>query len=105
MNVCNLNYSPGTVIEFGKDIKKTKQNANVIEDKISNRKDSHSIALALYNLGWEYLSISFIFVSLNLDSCSKHLMVVDPEMVSEKCCITGASHIPTNRANSRADDE
>ncbi|KAF7824756.1 ABC transporter C family member 3 [Senna tora] len=27
------------------------------------------------------------------------------EMVSEKCCITGASHIPTNRDNSRADFE
>jgi len=90
MNVCSLKYSPGVVNEFGKDIKKTKQKANVRVDKISNLKFNHSIETALYNLGWEYLSISFIFMSLNLDSCSKHFMVVDPEIVSEKCCITGA---------------
>ena len=77
----------------------------MIEDKISNLKHNHSIALAEYSLGWENLSINFIFMSLNLDSCSKPLMVVDPEMVSAKCCITGAWHMPTNRANSRADAE
>ena len=55
-------------MEIGKDIKKTKQKANVIEDKIFNLKHSHSIPLAMYNLGWEYLSINFMFMSLNLDS-------------------------------------
>ena len=84
------NYLPGAAIELGKDIKNTKQKANMTVDKISNRKFSHSIAVALYSLGWEYLSINFIFMSLNLGSCSKLLMVVDPEIVSEKCCITGA---------------
>jgi len=105
VNVCPLKYSPGAVIEFGKVIKKTKQKAKVRVDKISNLKISHAIAVALYNLGWEYLSINFILMSLNLDSCSKLLMVVDPEIVSEKCCITGAWHVPTNRANSLADAE
>jgi hypothetical protein len=100
-----LQYSLGSAIELGNDTKNTKQNANTVVDKRSNLKLSHSIALALYNLGCEYLSINRIFISLNLDSCSKLLMVVDPEIVSEKCCITGAWHMPVNRANSRADAE
>jgi hypothetical protein len=100
-----LKYSLPLVIELGKDTKKTKQDANTVMDKRSNLKLSHSFALPLYNLGCEYLSINCIFISLNLDSCSKLLMVVDPEIVSEKCCITGAWHIPVNRANSRADAE
>jgi hypothetical protein len=100
-----LQYSLGSAIELGNDTKKTKQKANNVVDKRSNLKLSHSIALALYNLGCEYLSINCIFISLNLNSCSKLLMVVDPEIVSEKCCITGAWHMPVNRANSRADAE
>jgi hypothetical protein len=100
-----LQYSLGSAIELGNDTKNTKQNANTVVDKRSNLKLSHSIALALYNLGCEYLSINCIFISLNLDSCSKLLIVVDPEIVSEKCCITGAWHMPVNRANSRADAE
>jgi hypothetical protein len=100
-----LQYSLGSAIELGNDTKNTKQNANTVVDKRSNLKLSHSIALALYNLGCEYLSINCIFISLNLNSCSKLLMVVDPEIVSEKCCITGAWHMPVNRANSRADAE
>lgn len=30
-------------------------------------------------------------------------MVVKPDTVSEKCCIIGALHTPTSRANSRAE--
>lgn len=87
----------------GTEIKKTKEKRNVIEDNISKRKLSHCIAPAVWNLGREYASMSFIFVSLNLDSSSKLLMVVEPEIVSEKCCITGALHTPTNLVSSRAE--
>ena len=86
----------------GIEIKKTKENANVMEDNISKRKHNHSIAPAILNLGREFASASFIFVSLNLDSSSKLLMVGAPEIVSAKCCITGALHTPTNLASSRA---
>ena len=87
----------------GMEIKKTKKNANVIEDNISKQKHSHSIAPEILNLGREFASASSIFVSLNLDSSSKLLMVVAPEIVSVKCCITGALHTPTNLDSSRAE--
>ena len=66
----------------GIEIKKTKENANVMEDNISKRKHNHSIAPAILNLGREFASASFIFMSLNLDSSSKLLVVVAPEIVS-----------------------
>ena len=53
---------------LGTEMKKTKEKANVMEDKISKRKHSHSIAPAILNLGREYASINFMFVSRNLDS-------------------------------------
>ena len=87
----------------GIEIKKTKENANVMEDNISKRKHNHSIAPAILNLGREFASASFIFMSLNLDSSSKLLVVVAPEIVSVKCCITGALHTPTNLDSSRAE--
>ena len=74
-----------------------------MEDNISKRKHNHSIAPAILNLGREFASASFIFVSLNLDSSSKLLIVVEPEIVSAKCYITGALHTPTNLASSRAE--
>jgi hypothetical protein len=40
-----MNYIPGS-IPFGKETKKTKEKANVIEENISRRKQSHSIAAA-----------------------------------------------------------
>ena len=80
----------------GIEIKKIKEKANVIEDNISKRKHNHSLAPAVWNFGREYASDSFIFASLNLDSSSKLLIVVEPEIVSAKCCITGALHTPTN---------
>ena len=88
----------------GIEIKKIKEKANVIEDNISKRKHNHSLAPAVWNFGREYASNSFIFASLNLDSSSKLLIVVEPEIVSAKCCIIGALHTPTNLASSRADD-
>ena len=87
----------------GIESKKTKKKTNVIEDNISKRKHKPSIAPAILNIGREFASASFIFLSLNLDSLSKLLMVVVAEIVSEKCCITGALHTPTNLDNSRAD--
>jgi hypothetical protein len=87
----------------GIEIKKIKEKANVIEDNISKRKHNHSLAPAVWNFGQEYASDSCIFASLNLDSSSKLLIVVEPEIVSAKCCITGALHTPTNLASSRAD--
>ena len=86
----------------GIEIKKIKEKKNVIADNISKRMHNHSIAPAILNLGRAFTSTSFIFVSLNLDSSSKLLMVVAPEIVSAKCCITGALHTPTNLASSRA---
>ena len=84
----------------GIETKKTKEKTNVIEDNISKRKHKPSIAPAILNIGREFASASFIFLSLNLDSLSKLLMVVAPEIISEKCCITGALHTPTNLDNS-----
>ena len=97
------NYKPGSMTPSGIEIKKTKENANVMEDNISKRKHNHSIAPAILNLGREFASASFIFMSLNLDSSSKLLVVVAPEIVSVKCCITGALHTPTNLDSSRAE--
>ena len=87
----------------GIEIKKTKENANVMKDNISKRKHNHSIAPEILNLGREFASASFIFVSLNLDSSSKLLMVVASKIVSVKCCITGALHTPANLDSSRAE--
>ena len=86
------------------EIRKTEEKANVIEDNISKHKHSLSPAPAVKNFGHrEYPSISLILESLNLGSWSKLPMVVDPEMVSAKCCINGALHMPTNHASSRAE--
>ena len=98
-----MNYLPGSMTPSGIEIKKTKEKSNVIEDNISNRKHNHSIAPAILNFGREFASVSFIFVSLNLDSSSKLLIVVEPEIVSAKCCINGALHTPTSLASSRAE--
>ena len=87
----------------GIETKKIREKTNVIENNISNRKHNHSLAPAMLNFGREFVSISFIFVSLNLDSSSKLLIVVEPEIVSAKCCINGALHTPTNLASSRAE--
>jgi hypothetical protein len=54
-------------------------------------------------LGREYASVSFIFISSNLDSWSKLLIVVAPEIVSAKFWITGALHTPINRESSLAE--
>ena len=74
-----------------------------MEDIISKRKHNHSLAPAALNFGREYASVSFKFTSLNRDSSSKLLIVVEPEIVSAKCCITGALHTPTNLVSSRAE--
>ena len=68
LNVMNENYLPGSMNPSGTEIKKTKEKANVKADNISNRKQNHSIAAAMWNLGREYLSVNFMFVSRNLDS-------------------------------------
>lgn len=57
---------PGSMTPFGTEMKKTNEKANVMEDNISNRKHSHSTAPAILNLGREYASITFIFMSRNL---------------------------------------
>jgi hypothetical protein len=87
----------------GREIKKSNEKANVIEDNISKRKHNHSIAPAIWNFGRQYASVNFIFVILNLDSSSKLRIVVEPEIVSAKCCITGALQTPTSLASSRAE--
>ena len=87
----------------GIEIKKTRRKRKAIKDNISNRKHNHSLALAILKLGQELASINFIFVSLNLDSSSKLLKVVELEIVSTKFSITGALHTPTNLASSRAE--
>ena len=98
-----VNHLPGSMTPSGIETKKIKEKTKVIEDNISNRKHNHSIAPAILNFGREFVSVSFIFVSLNLDSSSKLLIVVEPDIVSEKCCINGALHTPTNLANSLAE--
>ena len=67
----------------GIETKKAKEKTNVIEDNISKRKHKPSIAPAILNIGREFASASLIFLSLNLDSLSKLLMVVAPEIISE----------------------
>ena len=91
------------MIPSGIETKKTKEKTNVIADNTSKRKHNHSIAPAILNLGREFASASFIFLSLNLDSSSKLLMVDAPDNVSAKCCITGALHTPTNLDSSLAE--
>lgn len=59
---------PGSMTPTGIDIKNIKEEANVMEDNKSRRKQSHSIAAAVWNLGREYASVSFILASWNLDS-------------------------------------
>jgi len=51
----------------GIDIKTNKEKANVIEDSISKRKRNHSMVALILKFGRQYASVSFIFVSLNLD--------------------------------------
>jgi hypothetical protein len=41
------NHLPGSITPSGTEIKKTKENANVMDDNISKRKHSHSIAPAV----------------------------------------------------------
>ena len=97
------NYLPGSMTPSGINIKKTKEKKNVMEDIISKRKHNHPLAPAALKFGREYASVSFKFMSLNRDSSSKLLIVVEPEIVSAKCCITGALHTPTNLVSSRAE--
>ena len=87
----------------GIEIKKTRRKRKAIKDNISKHKHNHSLALAILKLGQELASINFIFVSLNLDSSSKLLKVVELEIVSTKFSITGALHTLTNLASSRAE--
>lgn len=68
----------------------------------SRRRQSHSIAAALWNLGLEYRSFRWKFVSTNLAFWSKLRIVVDPDSDSAKCCMIGALHTPTSLASSRA---
>ena len=58
------------MIPGGIDIKTNKEKANVTEDNISKRKHNHSMAPTILKFGREYPSVSFIFVSLNLDCWS-----------------------------------
>ena len=102
-SIFHRKYLPGSITPTGREITKSKEMANVIEDKISKRKHNHSIAPAMWNFGRQYASVSFIFVPLNLDPSSKLRIVVAPEIVSAKCCITGALHTPTSLASSRAE--
>ena len=46
-NALNDNYVPGSMTPSGIEIKNTKQKANVMEDNMSKRKQSHSIAPAM----------------------------------------------------------
>ena len=66
--VLNDNYLPGSMNPSGTEIRNTKEKANVKADNIFNRKQSHCIAAAMWNLGRVYPSINFMFVSWNLDS-------------------------------------
>ena len=67
-NVMNYNHLPGSMNPSGTEIKNTKEKANVKADNISNRKQSHSIAATMWNLGREYPSVNFMFVSRNINS-------------------------------------
>jgi hypothetical protein len=96
-------YLPGSMTPFGREITKSKDTANMIEDNISKRKDNHPIAPAIWNFGRQYASVSFIFVPQNLDSSSRLRIVVEPEIVSAKCCIIGTLRTPTSLDSSRAE--
>lgn len=37
---------PGSIAPLGMEIRKTKENANISDDSVSNRKQSHSMAAA-----------------------------------------------------------
>jgi hypothetical protein len=86
----------------GRLIRNIKEKANVRHDSISNRKQSHSLAAALYNFGREKLSSRWLLVDTNSFSLPKLLMVADPVMDSAKCCIIGALQTPTSLCSSLA---
>lgn len=95
-------HSLGSIVPSGRVIKKISAEVNVMRDNTSKRRHSHSMAAAVLNFGREYPSISLKLMSRNLGSWSKLLIVIDPDSVSEKCCITGALLTPHSRASSRA---
>ncbi|KAG7024953.1 hypothetical protein SDJN02_13773, partial [Cucurbita argyrosperma subsp. argyrosperma] len=63
----SLKIEPGSMTPTGIDTKKIKDEANVIEDNKSRRKQSHSIAAAVWNLGREF-QVTSSRASMNINS-------------------------------------